>query len=81
MASKKSGTPTMGGFVFNIAILITGLWVPLCFDHLTPVVLALDVTLILYGLIGFWDDSIKLFKNKTKVLLQGRNYCVKLSVL
>ncbi|CDC55922.1 phospho-N-acetylmuramoyl-pentapeptide-transferase [Ligilactobacillus ruminis] len=63
---KKSGTPTMGGFVFNIAILITGLWVPLCFDHLTPVVLALDVTLILYGLIGFWDDSIKLFKKQNE---------------
>lgn len=71
----------MGGFVFNIAILITGLWVPLCFDHLTPVVLALDVTLILYGLIGFGMIRSNSSKNKMKVLLPGRNYCVRLSVL
>ena len=46
---KKSGTPTMGGFVFNFVILITGIIVPLVYKCLNPSVLVLDFILILYG--------------------------------
>jgi phospho-N-acetylmuramoyl-pentapeptide-transferase len=57
----KAGTPTMGGFVFLIAIVIsvviTGLW----FNELTPQVLILLFILVLYGLLGFLDDFIKIF--------------------
>ena len=65
---KKSGTPTMGGFVFNFVILITGIIVPLVYKCLNPSVLVLDFILILYGFLGFWDDSIKLWKKQNEGL-------------
>lgn len=61
---KKSGTPTMGGSLFIVAIVITSLvygW----FEHmLNPTLLILLFVLVAYGLIGMWDDSIKLFKRR-----------------
>ncbi len=69
---KKAGTPTMGGLVFNTAILVTGIWVPLCFKVMTPMGVALDITMVLYGLIGFWDDSIKLFKRQNEGFTPGQ---------
>lgn len=61
---KKSGTPTMGGSLFIVAIVITSLvygW----FEHmLNPTLLILLFVLVAYGLIGMWDDSIKLFKQR-----------------
>ena len=65
---KKAGTPTMGGFVFNFAILITCLWTPLVLHQMTPQILVLDFILMLYGFLGFWDDSIKLLKKQNEGL-------------
>lgn len=65
---KKSGTPTMGGFVFNLAILFTGLWYPLWQKELTATLLVLDFILVLYGFLGFFDDSIKLWKKQNEGL-------------
>ena len=70
---KKSGTPTMGGFVFNFAILITCIWVPLLFKQMTPQIMVLDFILILYGFLGFWDDSIKLMKKQNEGLKAWQN--------
>lgn len=65
---KKSGTPTMGGFVFNLVILFTGIVVPLMFKCLDAQVLVLDFILLLYGFLGFWDDSIKLWHRQNEGL-------------
>lgn len=65
---KKSGTPTMGGFVFNLVILFTGLWYPFWQKQLTPTLLVLDFILVLYGFLGFFDDSIKLLKKQNEGL-------------
>lgn len=65
---KKSGTPTMGGFVFNFVIIFTAILVPWMFNCLNPNVLILDFILILYGFLGFWDDSIKLWKKQNEGL-------------
>ncbi len=65
---KKSGTPTMGGFVFNFVILFTSIVVPIIFHNLNPQILILDFILILYGFLGFWDDSIKLWKKQNEGL-------------
>ncbi|WP_435302717.1 phospho-N-acetylmuramoyl-pentapeptide-transferase [Ligilactobacillus cholophilus] len=65
---KKSGTPTMGGFVFNFVILFTGIMVSLMYHCLNPQILILNFILILYGFLGFWDDSIKLWKKQNEGL-------------
>nr|WP_057824018.1 phospho-N-acetylmuramoyl-pentapeptide-transferase [Lentilactobacillus sunkii] len=65
---KKSGTPTMGGILFIIAIVLTDLvfgWVK---NMLNPTLLILLFVLIAYGLIGMWDDSIKLFRRQNEGL-------------
>lgn len=56
---KKTGTPTMGGLVFLISIILTALGVALFMDMLTVELMILLLVLFGYGLIGFLDDFIK----------------------
>ncbi|SFF33257.1 phospho-N-acetylmuramoyl-pentapeptide-transferase [Thermoflexibacter ruber] len=65
---QKKGTPTMGGIIIIIAILIP----TLLFTRLTNVyIVLLIITLLFAGFIGFVDDYIKVFK-KDKEGLKGR---------
>ncbi|MCG0611685.1 phospho-N-acetylmuramoyl-pentapeptide- transferase [Lactiplantibacillus plantarum] len=65
---KKSGTPTMGGLLFIIAILVTTLWVGGWQHQLQPTTWILMFILVLYGALGFWDDSIKLWRKQNEGL-------------
>ncbi|WP_033543522.1 phospho-N-acetylmuramoyl-pentapeptide-transferase [Planococcus sp. CAU13] len=56
---KKTGTPTMGGLVFLIAIIVTALGTAFFTDGLSVKLLILLLVLFGYGLIGFLDDFIK----------------------
>ncbi|CEG22394.1 Phospho-N-acetylmuramoyl-pentapeptide-transferase [Planococcus massiliensis] len=56
---KKTGTPTMGGLVYLIAIIATVLIVGMIADVLTAKVFVLLLVLFGFGLIGFLDDFIK----------------------
>ncbi|MDE4086299.1 phospho-N-acetylmuramoyl-pentapeptide-transferase [Planococcus maritimus] len=56
---KKMGTPTMGGLVFLISIIVTVLLVAAFNGELTTQVVILLIVLFGYGLIGFLDDFIK----------------------
>lgn len=56
---KKTGTPTMGGLVYLIAIIITVLAVAFLADLVTAEVTVLLLVLAGFGLIGFLDDFIK----------------------
>lgn len=56
---KKTGTPTMGGLVFLISIIVTVLLVAAFNGELTTQVVILLIVLFGYGLIGFLDDFIK----------------------
>lgn len=56
---KKTGTPTMGGLVFLISIIVTVLLVAAFNGELTTPVVILLMVLFGYGLIGFLDDFIK----------------------
>lgn len=58
----------MGGMVFDLAIVLTAVIVPLIMQDLGPQVLILDFILALYGFLGFFDDSIKLFKKQNEGL-------------
>lgn len=60
----KTGTPTMGGLVFLVAGFITSLLVGLWKQELTPSLLIILFILVLYGLLGFLDDFIKVFKKR-----------------
>src|SRR5215467_10972859 len=58
---KKAGTPTMGGVLVIISIVIpTLLWADLRFPYVGVALLAL----VGYGLIGFIDDYQKLMKRQ-----------------
>lgn len=64
----KKGTPTMGGVIILLSILISAL----LFADLTNVyVILLIITTLWLGFIGFKDDSIKVFK-KNKDGLKGK---------
>ncbi len=72
---KKSGTPTMGGVLIGIAILLpTVLWS----DPSNPFVWITVGSTFAFGAIGFTDDYIKVVKRRSlgltpraKLLLQG----------
>ncbi len=54
---KKAGTPTMGGILIIISIIIpTLLWANL----INPYVWIAMFSLVSFGLIGFWDDYAKI---------------------
>jgi phospho-N-acetylmuramoyl-pentapeptide-transferase len=56
---KKAGTPTMGGLVFIISIVITTLGVSYYLKLLTTQTIVLLLVLVGFGIIGFLDDFIK----------------------
>ena len=61
----KKGTPTMGGVLILLAILISVLlWADLKNDYLWPVLMVTAG----FGLIGFTDDYLKLTKRNSKGL-------------
>ncbi|MEI4803039.1 phospho-N-acetylmuramoyl-pentapeptide-transferase [Bacillus sp. NPDC077411] len=60
---KKSGTPTMGGIVIFISIMITSIIMMFKFQKGAEMYLLLLVTFG-YGLIGFLDDYIKVVKKR-----------------
>lgn len=62
--NAKAGTPTMGGTVFLLSIVLTSLWVGAWQQQLTPSLFILLFILILYGALGFLDDFIKVFKKR-----------------
>src|SRR5436190_4586565 len=65
---KKSGTPTMGGVLIVIAILLpTVLWS----DPTNPFVWIAVCSTLAYGAIGFADDYIKVV-HRRKLGLTGR---------
>lgn len=64
--AKKAGTPTMGGLLFIISAVITILWVTVWQGMVTNTLWALLFILVVYGLIGMWDDSIKIFHHQNE---------------
>jgi phospho-N-acetylmuramoyl-pentapeptide-transferase len=75
MHGQKAGTPTMGGLLMMLAMALPVLL--LC--RLTnPYVQLLLATTLGYGLLGFWDDYLKIVRKnhlgvspRVKILVQG----------
>lgn len=57
---KKSGTPTMGGIIFMIAVVVTSLLFARDYPKIVPVIF----TTLGFGIIGFLDDYIKVVKKR-----------------
>lgn len=62
---SKKGTPTMGGGLILFATIIPAL---LWMDWLNPHVWLISALTLVYGLIGFTDDYLKVSKKNTKGL-------------
>jgi len=60
----KSGTPTMGGVTFIMSTVITVIFASFLGTTASLNVWLLVGVLVLYGLIGFVDDFVKLFMNR-----------------
>ena len=68
---KKAGTPTMGGLLILVAIVTsTLLWADLG-NRFVWVVLGVTT---LFGLVGFWDDYLKLVKKNSRGLIARYKY-------
>ena len=64
---QKSGTPTMGGIVIYVSMMVTSLIMAIKFNYLGAEVSLLLLVTFGYGLIGFLDDYIKVVKKKILV--------------
>jgi len=63
---NKKGTPSMGGILIIAATLIpTLLWADLSNTH----ILIVMSTMFLFGILGFWDDYLKIRKHKSRGLV------------
>lgn len=62
--NNKAGTPTMGGLVFLIAIVLASLIFAVWQKSLTASFTIVIFILVLYGGLGFLDDFIKIFKKR-----------------
>lgn len=60
----KTGTPTMGGVVFLSSIILTSIISAFWQKELTTSFWSVLFILFLYGLLGFLDDFIKVFKKR-----------------
>ncbi|HVR37743.1 MAG TPA: phospho-N-acetylmuramoyl-pentapeptide-transferase [Thermoanaerobaculia bacterium] len=74
---QKAGTPTMGGILINIAILIpTLLWA----DILNPYIWIVLFVTFAYGAIGFIDDYQKLVKRRNLGLTPKQKFTAQIVV-
>lgn len=71
---KKSGTPTMGGAIFIIAIIISAI-IFLHDDFKSMMLLYLSVT---FGVIGFVDDYIKVVKKRNLGLTEKQKLALQI---
>ncbi len=61
---KKSGTPTMGGVIFILAIIVSTIGVGMWQHALTLSLWVSLFILLLYGLLGFVDDFVKVANHR-----------------
>ena len=56
---KKAGTPTMGGLIFLLSIIIATVVVGVVTDYFTTQTFILLLVFVGFGIIGFLDDGLK----------------------
>ena len=78
--NSKAGTPTMGGLSFLAAAVITSLWYSVWTHQMSTSLLILVFVLLLYGIIGFLDDFIKLAKKQNEGLTSRQKFIAQVVV-
>lgn len=78
--NSKAGTPTMGGLGFLAAAVITAIWFSLWTHQMTTSLMILVFVLLLYGIIGFLDDFIKLAKKQNEGLTSSQKFIAQVVV-
>ena len=66
---KKAGTPSMGGIIFLIPFTIIILLLAHRYDGMAGTVLSMLAAIVLFALVGFADDYIKVVKKRSTGLL------------
>ncbi|MGB5823193.1 MAG: phospho-N-acetylmuramoyl-pentapeptide-transferase, partial [Proteocatella sp.] len=62
---QKNGTPTMGGIIFMLAIIISSILGMILFKGISTEILFSLAFMLLFGLVGFIDDYIKVVKKRS----------------
>lgn len=78
--NSKAGTPTMGGLGFLAAAVITTIWFSLWTHKMTTSLMIVVFVLLLYGIIGFLDDFIKLAKKQNEGLTSSQKFIAQVVV-
>ena len=73
---KKAGTPTMGGLIILISILVTSLF----FIHDYPRIVPVLFLTLGFGIIGFLDDYLKVVLRRSDGLMPGQKMICQLVV-
>ncbi|MDR0614765.1 MAG: phospho-N-acetylmuramoyl-pentapeptide-transferase [Lactobacillales bacterium] len=76
--AKKLGTPTMGGVVFLASAALMATLSAICLSLLTIKFLAILFVLLLYGLLGFLDDFLKVFRKQNEGLKPKQKFCAQM---
>jgi phospho-N-acetylmuramoyl-pentapeptide-transferase len=74
---SKTGTPTMGGLMIIVAILFTSL---LWTDLANPYIWLLALVTLGFGLIGFYDDYLKVIKKQNRGLTGREKFLAQIVV-
>lgn len=75
---SKVGTPTMGGIIFILPVIITNLY--LLKTNYSSSLLIVLIVFILYGLIGFIDDYLIIKRNNNDGLSEKQKFILQLIV-
>lgn len=71
---KKSGTPTMGAIIYLIAICVSFLFMAIVNKEMTAGSWLLLITLVLFGILGFMDDYIKVVQKRNLGLTSKQKF-------
>ncbi len=77
---KKSGTPTMGGFIFFAGLIPSAIFVLLLSELFDKISLTVLLCAVFFGIIGFSDDYIKVIKKRNLGLSAKQKFMAQILV-
>jgi len=76
----KSGTPTMGGIAFIVATIVTCIAIGLIFGEISTSLMLTLVAFILFALLGFLDDYLKVMKKQNLGLRAWQKFVIQIAI-